>query len=199
VEAPVSDDLTAADSTALRRIWWLPVLRGVVLLVLGLFMLVQPLGTVKALVWVFGVFAIIDGLIAIAQWLGNRKEPGAGWWLISGVVGIAFGVIAVVWTGPTAQVIFYLITLWVLVIGVLGIIASVVLYRSRDIGWYWVLTFGLIAFLFGLLLLMNPQTSVSIIVVLLGLFAFVGGVVLVVSGFATKQLANDLDRGSATV
>ena len=195
----MSDDLTAADSTALRRIWWLPVLRGVVLLVLGLFMLVQPLGTVKALVWVFGVFAIIDGLIAIAQWLGNRKEPGAGWWLISGVVGIAFGVIAVVWTGPTAQVIFYLITLWVLVIGVLGIIASVVLYRSRDIGWYWVLTFGLIAFLFGLLLLMNPQTSVSIIVVLLGLFAFVGGVVLVVSGFATKQLANDLDRGSATV
>lgn len=195
----MSDDLTAADSAVLRRIWWLPVLRGVVLLVLGLFMLVQPLGTVKALVWVFGVFAIIDGLIAIAQWLGNRKEPGAGWWLISGVVGIAFGVIAVVWTGPTAQVIFYLITLWVLVIGVLGIIASVVLYRSRDIGWYWVLTFGLIAFLFGLLLLMNPQTSVSIIVVLLGLFAFVGGVVLVVSGFATKQLANDLDRGSATV
>jgi len=195
------DDLTAAaaDSTALRRIWWLPVLRGVVLLILGLFMLIQPLGTVKALVWVFGVFAIIDGLIAIAQWLGNRKEPGAGWWLISGVVGIAFGVIAVVWTGPTAQVIFYLITLWVLVIGVLGIIASVVLYRSRDIGWYWVLTFGLIAFLFGLLLLMNPQTSVSIIVVLLGLFAFVGGVVLVVSGFATKQLAKDLDRGSATV
>jgi len=194
------DDLTAAaaDSTALRRIWWLPVLRGVVLLILGLFMLVQPLGTVKALVWVFGVFAIIDGLIAIAQWLGNRKEPGAGWWLVSGLVGIAFGIIAVVWTGPTAQVIFYLIALWVLVLGVLGIIAAVVLYRSRDIGWYWVLTFGLVSFLFGLLLIMNPQTSVSVIVVLLGLFAFVGGVVLVVSGFATKQLAESLDKGRAT-
>ena len=194
------DDLTAAaaDSTALRRIWWLPVLRGVVLLILGLFMLVQPLGTVKALVWVFGVFAIIDGLIAIAQWLSNRKEPGAGWWLVSGLVGIAFGIIAVVWTGPTAQVIFYLIALWVLVIGALGIIAAVVLYRSRDIGWYWVLTFGLISFLFGLLLIMNPQTSVSVIIVLLGLFAFVGGVVLVVSGFATKQMANDLDKGTAT-
>ncbi|WP_456826224.1 HdeD family acid-resistance protein [Cellulomonas sp. P5_E12] len=194
------DDLTAAaaDATALRRIWWLPVLRGVVLLILGLFMLVQPLGTVKALVWVFGVFAIIDGLIAIAQWLSNRKEPGAGWWLVSGLVGIAFGIIAVVWTGPTAQVVFYLIALWVLVIGALGIIAAVVLYRSRDIGWYWVLTFGLISFLFGLLLIMNPQTSVSVIIVLLGLFAFVGGVVLVVSGFATKQMANDLDKGTAT-
>ncbi|MEZ0446255.1 HdeD family acid-resistance protein [Cellulomonas sp. ICMP 17802] len=195
----MSDDLTAEVSTALRRIWWLPVLRGVVLLILGLFMLVQPLGTVKALVWVFGIFAILDGVIAIGQWLGNRKEPGAGWWLISGLVGIAFGVIAVVWTGPTAQVIFYLIALWVLVLGILAVIASVVLYRSRDIGWYWVLTFGLISFLFGLLLIMNPQTSVSIIVVLLGLFAFVGGVVLIVSGFATKQLAKQLDAGSATI
>ena len=39
----------------------------------------------------------------------------------------------------------------------------------------------------------------SIIVVLLGLFAFVGGVVLIVSGFATKQLAKQLDKGSATI
>lgn len=193
----MSDDLTAADVTStLRRIWWLPVLRGVVLLVLGLLMLVQPLGTVKALVWVFGIFAIVDGLVAIAQWLGNRKDPGAGWWLISGLVGIAFGVIAVVWTGPTAQVIFYLIALWVLVLGILAVIAAVVLYRARYIGWHWVLTFGLIAFLFGLLLIMNPQTSVSVIVVLLGLFAFVGGVVLVVSGFATRQMVNDLTRGA---
>ncbi|WP_315097306.1 DUF308 domain-containing protein [uncultured Cellulomonas sp.] len=196
----MSEDLTAADvSSALRRIWWLPVVRGVVLLVLGLLMLVQPLGTVKALVWVFGIFAIVDGLVAVAQWLGNRREPGSGWWLISGAVGIAFGVIAVVWTGPTAQVVFYLIALWVLVLGILSVIAAVVLYRSRDIGWYWVLTFGLVAFLFGLLLIMNPQTSVSIIVVLLGLFAFVEGVVLIVSGFATKQLAKQLDRGSATI
>jgi uncharacterized membrane protein HdeD (DUF308 family) len=193
----MSDDLTAADvSSTLRRIWWLPILRGVVLLVLGLLMLVQPLGTVKALVWVFGIFAIVDGLVAIAQWLGNRKDPGAGWWLISGLVGIAFGVIAVVWTGPTAQVIFYLIALWVLVLGILAVIAAVVLYRARDIGWYWVLTFGLIAFLFGLLLIINPQTSVSVIVVLLGLFAFVGGVVLVVSGFATRQMVTDLSRAT---
>ena len=73
----MSDDLTAAwTPTALRRIWWLPVLRGVVLLVLGLFMLVQPLGTVKALVWVFGVFAIIDGLIAIARVAGQPQGAG---------------------------------------------------------------------------------------------------------------------------
>ncbi|GCE78506.1 HdeD family acid-resistance protein [Cellulomonas biazotea] len=193
------DEVGADVETTLRKIWWLPVLRGAVLLVLGLLMLIQPLGTVKALVWVYGLFAIIDGVIALGQWLGNRKEKGAGWWAVAGLVGIAFGVIALVWPGPTIAVIFYLISLWVLVLGVLAVIASVVLYRARDIGWYWVLTFGLVAFLFGLLLVINPQESLTVVVVLLGLYAFVGGVVLVISGFATRSFAQQVGRGSAVV
>jgi len=196
----MSDVPTAAEvSSALRRSWWLPVLRGVVLLILGLLMLVQPLWSVTALVWIFGIFAILDGVIAIAQWFANRKEPGAGWFLLSGVIGLLLGIVVVVWTPETAQVLFYLIAAWVLLLGVLGIIASVVLYRARDVGWYWVLTFGLVNTLFALLLLTHPQTVVKVIVVLLGLFAFVAGVILIVSGFATKQLAKDLGTTSATV
>jgi uncharacterized membrane protein HdeD (DUF308 family) len=197
----MSDDLTPPEVTTaiVRRSWWLPVLRGVVLLVLGLLMLVQPLWSVTALVWIFGIVALLDGIVAVIQWFANRKEPGAGWFLLSGLIGIAFGVVVVAWTPETAQILFYLIAGWVLVLGILAIIASVVLYRARDIGWYWVLTFGLINFLFGLLLLTHPQESVTVVVVLLGLFAFVGGVVLVVSGFATKSAVNQLGTSSATV
>ena len=82
----MSDDLTTADVTSAlsRRSWWLPVLRGVVLLVLGLLMLVQPLWSVTALVWIFGIFALLDGIVTVVQWFVNRKEPGAGWFLLSG-------------------------------------------------------------------------------------------------------------------
>jgi uncharacterized membrane protein HdeD (DUF308 family) len=193
-------DLTAADvSSALRRTWWLPVLRGVVLLVLGLLMLVQPLWSVTALVWIFGIFALLDGIVAIVQWFANRKDPGSGWFLLSGLVGVAIGVVVVVWTPETAQILFYLIAAWVLLLGVLGIIAAVALFRARDVGWHWVLTFGLVNTLFGLLLLTHPQESVKVVVVLLGLLAFVGGVVLIVSGFATKQAVRDLGGSSAIV
>ena len=197
----MSDDLTTADVTSAlsRRSWWLPVLRGVVLLVLGLLMLVQPLWSVTALVWIFGIFVLLDGIVTVVQWFVNRKEPGAGWFLLSGLISIAFGAVVVVWTPQTAQILFYLIAGWVLVLGILGIIASVVLYRARDAGWTWVLTFGLVNVLFGLLLLTHPQESVKVVVVLLGLFAFVGGVVLVVSGFATKQVVKELGTSSAIV
>ena len=197
----MSDDLTTPDisSTLVRRAWWLPVLRGIVLLVLGLLMLVQPLWSVTALVWIFGIFALLDGIVTVVQWFANRKEPGAGWFLLSGRIGIGFGLVVVLWTPETAQILFYLIAGWVLVLGVLGIIASVVLYRARDAGWYWVLTFGLVNFLFGLLMLTHPQTVVSVVVVLLGLFAFVGGVILIVSGFATKQAVRELGAGTVTL
>ena len=41
--------------------------------------------------------------------------------------------------------------------------------------------------------------SLTVVVVLLGLFAFVAGVVLIVSGFATRQFAQTMGRGSAVV
>ncbi|MDQ0372870.1 HdeD family acid-resistance protein [Cellulomonas humilata] len=196
----MSDDLTTADiSSALSRSWWLPVLRGVVLLVLGLLMLVQPLWSVTALVWIFGIFAILDGIVAVVEWFVNRKDPGAGWFLLSGLFSLTIGIVVVVWTPETAQILFYLIAGWVLILGILGIIAAVVLYRARDAGWYWVLTFGLVNFLFGLLMLTHPQTVVSVVVVLLGIFAFVGGVILIVSGFATKGAVRELGTPSADV
>lgn len=193
------DEVGADVETTLRKIWWLPVLRGGVLLVLGLLMLIRPIDSATVLMWIWGVFAVIDGVLSLGMWLGNRKEPGAGWWALAGIVGIVFGVIAMVWPDKSVTVVFYLIALWILVLGVLAIIASVTLYRARDIGWYWVLTFGLVSFLFGLLVLINPQETLAIVMVLLGLFAFVGGVVLIVSGFATRSFAQSVGRSSAVV
>jgi uncharacterized membrane protein HdeD (DUF308 family) len=95
-------------------------------------------------------------------------------------------------------VVFYLITIWILVLGILGIIGAVTLYRARDISWYWVLTLGLVSFLFGLLLLVNKQTSLTVIIVILGLFAFVAGVALIVSGFATRSLAQQIAPAQRT-
>jgi uncharacterized membrane protein HdeD (DUF308 family) len=181
-------------SAELRRIWWVPVLRGAVVLVLGLFMLARPLETVAALVWVFGAFAVIDGVLVLVQSFADRRH-GAFWWeLVGGLVEIALGVVLVLWPQPTVTVLFYFAAFWVVAVGVFAIIASIVLYRAEEVAWYWVLAFGLVNFLFGVVLLENPQTSVTVVVVLIGLFACVSGVLLVVSGLSTRALAKALAR-----
>ncbi|WP_019135547.1 HdeD family acid-resistance protein [Cellulomonas massiliensis] len=181
-------------SAELRRIWWVPVVRGAVILLLGLFMLARPLESVTALVWVFGAFAVLDGVLVVVQAFADRRQ-GAFWWeLLGGLVEIALGLVLVLWPQPTATVLFYFAAFWVVAVGVFAVVASIVLYRAEEVAWYWVLAFGLVNLLFGIVLLANPQTSVTVIVVLIGLFACVGGVLLVVSGLATRSMAKALVR-----
>ncbi len=193
------DEVTAQVARTLRKVWWLPVLRGVLLLVLGLLLMAQPAASLKAIVWLFGIFAIVDGVVAIVQGLSNRGIPGWTWWVVEGVAGIALGAIVVVWPGPTVRVLFFLLAAWLLVLGVVSIIGAVALSRARDAGWHWPLAFGLVSTLFAILLIARPQGSLAVFGILLGLFAFVGGVLNVVSGFAVRQVARELGRDSAVI
>jgi uncharacterized membrane protein HdeD (DUF308 family) len=59
--------------------------------------------------------------------------------------------------------------------------------------------FGLIGFLFGLLLAIRPEGTVDVIVTVFGLFAFVAGVVMVVAGFVTRSFARQLAAARAGV
>lgn len=192
------DDVTRELTRTVRRLWWLPVLRGVVLLVLGLLLMAQPEPTLGAIVWLFGVFAVIDGVVAVVQGLANRGVPGWGWYVAQGLAGIAVGAIVIVWPGPTVRVLFFLLAAWLLLLGIIWIIGAAALSRTRDAGWFWMLASGLVSTLFALLLVARPQDTIGVFAVLLGLFAFVAGALSVVSGFAVRALARDLERGTRT-
>ncbi|SFJ60357.1 HdeD family acid-resistance protein [Cellulomonas sp. KH9] len=188
------DDVTAQVVRTVRKVWWLPVVRGVLLLVLGLLLMAQPAASLAAIVWLFGIFAVVDGVLLVVQGLVDRGVPGWTWWVVEGVAGVAVGAVVVLWPGPTVRVLFFLLAAWLLVLGVVSIIGAVALSRYRDPGWHWPLAFGLVSTLFAVLLIARPQGSLAVFGVLLGLFAFVGGAMNVVSGFAVRQMVKDLGR-----
>lgn len=190
-------DINGRITTLLSKVWWMPVLRGVFLVVLGLLTLVEPLGTLATLIWIFGAFAVADGLVVLAQAFLDRGRPGLGWWVAEALVSIVFGVIIMVVPGITALALYYLLAVWVLVLGVLALIVGVTQFRARDLGWVGTLMFGLIAFLFGVLLVIKPQeagTVLTVIVTVFGLFALVGGAVMIVAGFVTRSFGRQLTR-----
>lgn len=188
----MSDTLEKQVGQELRAVWWLPVLRGIVLLALGLLMLLHPLETLTAITWVIGIFALVDGALIILQALIEHQK-GAMWWqLLGGLVVVGLGIVVVSWPKPTVLVLFWVVTAWVLAVGVVGIIAAVLLHRRGDYSWYGALAIGLVNLVIGLLLAFNPQTSLSVVMVLFGVFALVVGVLLLVSGFAARSLGREL-------
>lgn len=180
-----------------RGLWLMPLVRGLLLVLLGLLLMVQPLGTLDRLIMLFGVFLLLDGVVAAVQGLVNRDQIGWRWWLVQGAVDVVFAVLILVWPSATALVLFYLLVVWTLVLGVAAIAGAVALVRNRDLGWPWLLTIGLLSTLFGFLLVTRSQdasAALELVTVVFGIYAFISGAVHIVSVFAIRSVAQEIDR-----
>ncbi|MBD7952128.1 HdeD family acid-resistance protein [Oerskovia rustica] len=180
---------------AFKNVWWLPVVRGVLLVVLGLLLMIQPLEALETLRWVFGIFLVADAALVAAQGLAHRKQVGWRWWLAQAVVDVLFGVAIMFWPDLSSTALYYVLVVWVLVLGITAVVGAAGLVRNRDLGWPWMLTVGIVSALFGLLLVTRPVDSgdvLSLTVVVFGLYAFVAGAIHVVSGFGVRSVAREL-------
>jgi uncharacterized membrane protein HdeD (DUF308 family) len=74
----------------LARGWWLIVLRGVIAILLGLAAFLWPGLTWLALVLLFGIYAIADGLLSLITGVKNTKDEPRWWvFLLEGSLGFA--------------------------------------------------------------------------------------------------------------
>ena len=164
---------------ALTRRWWVVALRGVAAVIFGILALVWPAITLGALVLLFGAYALVDGVCAL--WTAATGGPAASgrrpWLVLEGVVGVAAGVVTVVWPGITALALLAVIAAWAFVTGVLEIVAAVRLRREIEGEWLMVLS-GVLSVVFGILLIINPAAGALAVTWLIGAYAIVFGAVL---------------------
>src|SRR5262249_55798345 len=114
------------DVALLARNWWLVALRGVAGIIFGILTFVMPGITLMTLILLFGVYALVDGVLdVIAAVRGRRQEER--WWalLIEGLVSIAAGIVALALPGLTAVVLLYLIAAWAIITGVFELVAAI--------------------------------------------------------------------------
>ncbi|PFG42789.1 uncharacterized membrane protein HdeD (DUF308 family) [Isoptericola jiangsuensis] len=178
-----------------RRVWWLPVVRGVCFVVLGLLLMIEPLGELEVLRLLLGAFLVLDAVLVCVQWLVHRHQVGSAWWLAQAGVDVVFGVVVAFWPdlGPTS--LYYVLASWAIVAGVTAVVGGAALVRNRDLGWPWMVTFGLTAALFGVLLVTRPLDSLDVlrlVTIVFALLAFVAGAIHLVSGFAVRSVAREL-------
>src|SRR6266567_2857550 len=96
-------------------------LRGVAAVAFGILILVWPGLTVLALVFLFGIFVLVDGFARLVA--AFRLSEGRTWQIVEGVAGVAAGIITLVWPDVTTLVILYIIGAWAVILGSLRIFA----------------------------------------------------------------------------
>ena len=170
----------------LSQNWWLVVLRGVLAILFGLLAFAWPGITWLTLVIMFGVYAIVDGLVAVGTGLSRRKE--ARWWtfLLEGLINIGAGVVALIWPALATLVILYVIAAWAVFTGILEIVAAIRL--RHEITNEWVLALGgAISVAVGLLLFSQPAAGSLAIIWIIGAYALIFGVLFVILGFRLRN------------
>ena len=185
---------TTVQSVA-KTVWWLVLLRGIFMVLFGIIALVSPGIALLTLVWVFGVYAILDGIAAVMLGIRTRGEPHWIWTLIQGVVSVLAGLVALVWPGVTALALLFLVAFWAVMLGVGEIGGAFAARRRGSNAWGWTLAAGVLNAVFGVLLLVWPSSGILTLVWLVGIFALAGGIALIVLAFRVRSVARS--TGSA--
>jgi uncharacterized membrane protein HdeD (DUF308 family) len=179
--------VAVVDADTLARNWWAVVLRGVTGILFGLVTFVAPGISLAALVLVFGAYALVDGVLAIVSAV-RRRGASDRWWvlLLAGLAGVGAGVVTLVWPGITALALLYMIAAWALLTGALEIAAAIRLRKAITGEWLLLLS-GIVSIGLGVLLALFPGPGALAVVLWIGAWALVFGVLLIALGLRLRS------------
>jgi uncharacterized membrane protein HdeD (DUF308 family) len=186
-----SVDIPVIDIDTLARNWWLLLLRGIAGIIFGVLTFFWPEISLVALVLLFGAFAFADGVFTFINGIRERRA-NERWWLLilQGLMGIGAGVVTLVWPGISALALLYVIAAWALVTGALEIAAAIRLRKVIEGEWLLALS-GIASVLLGILLFVFPGPGALAVVLWIGAYALVSGVLLIVLAFRLRSWARD--------
>jgi uncharacterized membrane protein HdeD (DUF308 family) len=167
--------------------WRALALRGLVALLFGLVVLFWPGLVLAVLALLFGIYAVVDGAITFVPAL-RSSDRGARRWLplTEGAVGVIAGLVALLWPGMTGNGLIYVIVGWAFATGLLKIFTAVLLRAEVENGWL-LAGSGALSVLFGILLAVLAGSDVPFLVPLIGAFAVVLGLALIVFAFRMRE------------
>ena len=186
----VSAICTVADT--LSHNWWLLALRGLAGVIFGVLTFIWPGISLFALVMLFGAFALVNGVLSVFLAAKAPKGfPRFGSLLIGGLCGIAAGILTFFWPGITALGLLIMIAAWAIVTGIMEIWAAIKLRKEIKGEWLLALA-GVCSVAFGVLLMLMPGPGALVLVLWVGAYAIVFGILLMILAFKMRRLGREV-------
>ncbi|MGH7521908.1 MAG: HdeD family acid-resistance protein [Gemmatimonadales bacterium] len=176
-----------------RRAKWGLVLRGLLGIGLGVFILARPLDSVAVFALVVAIWALADGFVMIVH--SFELRPLVKHWgmlLLSGIVSAAFGV-AALYFYPVLSLTFAVTwtALWLATGGVFGISAAVQ-EKKAGLSWGWTMTFGILALVAGAFAIFYPGITLAALMGTIAGFGIVGGTLMLVGAGKLQSFERDV-------
>lgn len=185
--------MTTEPLHAKLKNWWLLLVSGILFIVLGFYILNQPLASYLALAVFFASAFLVSGIFEIFYALSSRKhDAGWGWALFGGIVDALFGIFLLSSPALTMTVLPMYIGFVILFRSVLGILHAVGLKKLGVSGWGWALVAALIGVLFALMMITNPVFGGLTIVIYTAIAVLMLGMVQIALSLRLRSISKKL-------
>lgn len=173
---PSMSELQSRLSQAVREHWKLFLIEGIILVILGILaILVPPLATIAVTILIGWLF-LISGVAGLITTFGARHAPGFWWSLLSAVLGIAAGLVLLLWPLSGAISLTLLLIVFFIIEGVLSIMYAVEHKRELTGQWGWMLVSGIIDLILAAMIWGGlPSTAAWALGLLVGINMLFGG------------------------
>lgn len=173
---------TAFDEQKRAMPWWIPLIEGIGLVLVGILLFTNTAATVVILAQILAIYWLISGIMEIVSIFIDRS--GWGLKLLGGIIGIWAGLFII--NNPIGGTLAFGLAI-VIILGIQALLLGVIniIQAFRGAGWGIGLV-GVINIILGLILLGNSLIATATLPWVLGGFAIVGGIATIILAFRLK-------------
>ena len=198
--------MSSGDSASLQRAvvqaihdhWVLFLVEGIVLVILGLLAIVVPQIASLAVAIFVGWLFLISGVVGLITTFMARNAPGFWWSLLSAVLGIAAGLVLLIWPIGGVLSLTLLLIVFFTVEGVLTIMYALEHKKELSGRWAWMLVSGIVDLILAAIIFAGlPGTAAWAIGLLVGINMLFGGTSMIAMALHARPSAGAPSQAKA--
>ena len=173
----------------LFRKWWVILIQGILLIVLSIYVFSHPGIALASLALWLSILILIGGFAGLFGWWltsSDARETSSLLWSIGSIV---LGLILLVKTGFTMQLLATLVGIWMIVTGGWLMQQGWMQRRNRSVAWV-IFIPGLFSLITGLMAIFNTATGATAVSIIVGIQLLLAGIALVVLAFVKRKVVN---------
>ena len=160
------------------KVKWTELITGILLILLGIYSLIRPVGMLTGVTVIYGLFAVVTGVADIAFCVRMERRTGFGpaVSLVTGILSVLAGILILCNISAGRWVIAILFPVWFIAHCISRLShLSLIRLTVGDVYYYFTLVVNILGLVIGFLMLFNPLAAMLSVSWLIGIYLILLG------------------------
>lgn len=170
----------------LKKTGWSSLISSIIFAILGIILIVNPEGTVKAVSYILGAMFTLTGLYKIVNYFITKGRYNIyNYDIVYGIIAVILGIVTIIYSKQIGTIFRILIGIWIIYSSIMRMSLSFKLKTIDSRVWMYSLVVALVMFVCGLYIIFTS----NIIIVTIGITIFIYSILdIIESGIFIKNI-----------